>query len=417
MDEDEDETSRINDIRNSATPETKNLKCKVTHVEDIRSNGRRKLLIIGKTGTGKSTLCNVLTGNPFNADIFPVSSGAASCTQKTKFCDAFFNGNNEDPVSIIDTIGFDDPSTDNDAEIVAELVDKLKNACDFVNCVVLAVNGQNPRLDGSLVGMIRIFEGMFGSKFWDQMVVVFTRMPMDKKNKKKRLRSTENKTDDDVANSYMNEVKKKFESSVPERLQHLFIDACYDEDDEDENKSFKEATYLLRTLLFEPDGLPTNQIKLVETEHQKLNEKVKKAEDERKEYEKAAEDARKEKEALETKHQLEIVKLEKQRIEKENELRIKQEKLREEKIQAQEKMSEAEKKESEAKYKADIAELKRQNSEEKSKEKHEMNEKHQRDMDELKRKNEELDQKAKSRGFSYWDWCPLAGTIRRLVKD
>ena len=160
--------------------------------EDICGNGSKKLLIIGKTGTGKSSLCNVLTGNPFNSDIFPVSSEADSCTQKTKFCDAFFNGNKEMPVSIIDTIGFDDPATDNDAETVAELVEKLKNACDHVNCFVLAVNGQNPRLDGSLVGMIRLFDGIFGEQFWKQMIVVFTIMAMDQKSVKKRMRTANN---------------------------------------------------------------------------------------------------------------------------------------------------------------------------------------------------------------------------------
>ena len=63
---------------------------------------------------------------------------------------------------MIDTMGFDDPSKDHDAEIIAELVHKLHKGCDYVHLFVIAVNGQNPRLDGSLVSMTKIFEGMFG---------------------------------------------------------------------------------------------------------------------------------------------------------------------------------------------------------------------------------------------------------------
>ena len=68
--------------------------------------------------------------------------------------------------SLIDTIGFDDPSNDTDANIITELVFKLRDRCDHVNLFIIAVNGQNPRLDASLVGMIKIFEGMFGEEFW-----------------------------------------------------------------------------------------------------------------------------------------------------------------------------------------------------------------------------------------------------------
>ena len=60
----------------------------------------------------------------------------------------------------------------------------------WIGGAVIAVNGQNPRLDGSLVGMIKVFEGMFGQDFWKQVVVLFTRMPMDEKAKKKREKNS-----------------------------------------------------------------------------------------------------------------------------------------------------------------------------------------------------------------------------------
>ena len=66
-------------------------------------------------------------------------------------------GKKERPVSLIDTIGFDDPDKDTDVKIISELVEKLKTKVDFVNLFMIAVNGQNQRLDGSLLAMLKIF--------------------------------------------------------------------------------------------------------------------------------------------------------------------------------------------------------------------------------------------------------------------
>ena len=65
--------------------------------DDVRGNGRKKMLIIGKTGTGKSSLCNVIAGYPHDAQIFPVSAAATACTQSTQLADIFFAQNKERP--------------------------------------------------------------------------------------------------------------------------------------------------------------------------------------------------------------------------------------------------------------------------------------------------------------------------------
>ena len=62
---------------------------------DISNNGRKKMLIVGKTGTGKSTLCNAIAGHPPDAEIYPVSEGALSCTQSTQFANILFGKDNE----------------------------------------------------------------------------------------------------------------------------------------------------------------------------------------------------------------------------------------------------------------------------------------------------------------------------------
>merc|ERR1712210_416929 len=220
---------------------------------------------------------------------FPVSAEAMSCTQRTVFCDAFFNKDKEWPFSLIDTIGFDDPDKDDDAKIIAELALKLKNGCDFVNLFVIAVNGQNPRLDGSLVGMIKVFEGMFGQDFWKQVVVLFTRMPMDEKAKKKREKNSK-QSDDELAQKYMAEVAKRFKNG--KQIDYVFLDSCFDKEDPEEKRCFDQAMDKLLNALNAANDLPTSKVQEVAKEQE---EDAKKLADQEKQLHQANLNAEKEK--------------------------------------------------------------------------------------------------------------------------
>ena len=239
-------------------------------VESLKDIPVKTLLIIGKTGTGKSALCNRISGQKFNSDIFPVSGEATSCTQSTAMGLIQFNGDKEKMIGLIDTIGFDDPNNDTDVKIITELVGKLKNNCSYVNLFGIAVNGQSPRLDGSLVAMIRIFEEMFGEDFWKQCVLIFTRMPMDKKARRKREK-TSGHSDEYLASAYLKEVEKKFPKGAG--LQYLFLDACYDEDLPEEAAHFQESMEELYRMLESAPELATSRVnEKVQTENAKLRE-------------------------------------------------------------------------------------------------------------------------------------------------
>ena len=228
------------------------------------------LLIIGKTGTGKSSLCNKISGLKSNSTVFPVSSAADSCTQGTVLANIKFGGVRERLVSLIDTMGFDDPSTDNDAGIITELVNTLKNNCKSINLFGIAVNGQAPRLDGSLVHMIRIFEQMFGDAFWKQCVIFFTRVPMGTIDQNRRGERND-ETDDDIARDYLKVVEERFPNATG-GLKYLYLDACYYEDDASAVKYFETAMEELYTMLNNASKLPTFEVREnVSTENAKLH--------------------------------------------------------------------------------------------------------------------------------------------------
>ena len=203
-------------------------------------------------------------------------SNTPTCTQSTALGCINFNGDPEKLIGLIDTIGFDDPNNDTDIRIITELVGKLKNECAYVNLFGIAVNGQSPRLDGSLVAMIRIFEEMFGEQFWKQCVLIFTRMPMDRKAKRKREK-TSGKSDDDVAQAYVKEVEKKFPNG--RGLQFLFLDACFDDEDEDEDAAFKTSMDSLYQMLTTAPKLHTFDVnEKVNSEHGKLKKRIEESE-------------------------------------------------------------------------------------------------------------------------------------------
>ena len=240
--------------------------------QDLKDLPFKTFLIIGKTGTGKSSLCNRIVGHNYDSNIFPVSGGATSCTQSTILATALFSGDKEKPpVNVIDTIGFDDPKNDTDVRIIAELVSKLQNKCDYVNLFGIAVNGQAPRLDGSLVAMIKIFEEMFGQAFWKQCILLFTRISMNDYAKKKRAKMNK-KTDNELATEYVDEVNKMFPDSAG-GLRYLFLDACFDEELPEEVDHFEESMEELYEMLNAAPELATSRVnENVQTENAKLKQ-------------------------------------------------------------------------------------------------------------------------------------------------
>ena len=85
----------------------------------------------------------------------------------------------------------------------------FQNSNNSKSSLNFPVNGQNPRITSTNIEMFKTFVGMMSGSFLEQVVVVFTRWSMDKKEIQRRLKNT-GKTDDQRAREYLNQFKSIF---------------------------------------------------------------------------------------------------------------------------------------------------------------------------------------------------------------
>jgi len=135
----------------------------------------KKVVLLGQTGSGKSTIGNILLGlDPRNG--FDVSRGADSCTDETKTIKGAWRTNGY-VCEVTDTPGMDD-SENRDTEHIENIIEHLK-AGQYINTFVLVRNGHNKRISNSFKSMLTIFELMFGSQFWQHVVVDVSHVSYD----------------------------------------------------------------------------------------------------------------------------------------------------------------------------------------------------------------------------------------------
>ena len=196
-----------------------------------------RIVIMGQSGVGKSSLGNVLAGcEPSNEEeecFFPVCSGTDSCTAETSIARAEYLGKwaNETyaDVTLVDTPGFGDSSGD-DTPLLANMIEILKNTLGNANLLLLCQEGGG-RFSPSTITMLLELESMFGrERLWDNVMIEVTKWWYDAKSIADRERQgiTEDKTCQDI-NDHIMEV-----AHLKNPLACIFLDSYatyYLEDD------------------------------------------------------------------------------------------------------------------------------------------------------------------------------------------
>ena len=213
------------------------------------------VVVLGKTGSGKSSLCNVISGKDHDDKVFPTSGDVISCTQDVNTQKVNFMGDTNKPIILVDTIGFDDPDKNDKTDVIAKVI---KKQIDHVDTFVIVVNGQNSRLDASLLHMLEMFGEAFTDAFWEHVVIAFTRVTMSQSATLRRRRERQNRSDDDWGKSFLAKVEEM--AKVP--VRYLFIDALHDPSEcGEERRLFVNATEELFKIISSSKGLKTDKEK------------------------------------------------------------------------------------------------------------------------------------------------------------
>jgi hypothetical protein len=150
-----------------------------------------RVVFVGCTGSGKSSLCTALTGQDRTpearvASSFKIGKGAKSETTACAAADHYWLGEaSEGLFKCIDTPGLND-SEGSDEHHINDIIVTMKGL-EYVNAIVLVLNGTEPRFSKSLQDAIRRFEQAFcgetpckaHANFYDNLIICFQRWKMN----------------------------------------------------------------------------------------------------------------------------------------------------------------------------------------------------------------------------------------------
>eukprot|EP00092_Neocalanus_flemingeri_P001416 GFUD01001512.1.p1 GENE.GFUD01001512.1~~GFUD01001512.1.p1 ORF type:complete len:393 (+),score=117.53 GFUD01001512.1:290-1468(+) len=253
----------------------------LAHFEGARINTNEdrypspRMVILGATGVGKSSLANVLLGRDknyegreFSNGCFRVSTGLDSITKDTCADQGYWLGDsNMQRFTVIDTPGFGDQLVEEE-KTIENLVTTLRDEIKYVHVFIIAFKQTDNRMTNSLRSMISLFEKMFGNKFWDNAILEATHWNHGTDAERIRQASQPPLTQKFWTDEFNRILKKEY--NLQRDLKSIFIDTYYHHESSHETDTFNNNSQALLDFSLSREAFQCKDIEIALTEIRQL---------------------------------------------------------------------------------------------------------------------------------------------------
>ena len=241
-----------------------------------------RIVILGATGVGKSSLANILMGRDKNYKgmgfqdgcfkVLGLNNMGQSVTKKTCEDQGPFLGNYSNPrFTVIDTPGFGNNLVEEERTIES-MVNILKDEIKYIHAFVIAFKQQDNRMTASLRSMIGLFQKMFGDHFWENAILEATHWNYHEHSVTMR-QSSEPPISENWWRTQFNRLFAK-EYGVHHSLPAIFIDTYYNKNNPQEVEKFNLYTDKLWQFAKSRNPFECKDIKIALTEIRELQDAI-----------------------------------------------------------------------------------------------------------------------------------------------
>jgi len=238
-----------------------------------------RIVILGATGVGKSSLANVLVGRDknygganFRNGCFKVSAGLDSITKRTCADQGYWLGDtSKERFTVIDTPGFGDQLLAEE-KTIENMVTTLRDEIKYVHVFIIAFKQNDNRMTNSLRSMISLFEKMFGRKFWDNAILEATHWNHGEDAERIRMDSDPSITQKFWTDEFNRILKKEY--NLKTDLKSVFIDTFYHHGSPQETEVFHNNSQNLLDYALSRKPFECKDIEIALTEIRQLQNHI-----------------------------------------------------------------------------------------------------------------------------------------------